>query len=141
MNMSAGSTELIKKRAQWRPKEESSHIPPATRGIYALLQKTGKDRYDVVYIGMTSRSSVGRRLARHKNSKKIWNHFSIFEVRDNIKEQQILELEGLFREIYRKDTKANRFNRIGKYGKLQDVRIDDLKSWNKKKQAKGRRQK
>ena len=94
-----------------------------------LDHRPKKDKYDVVYVGMTARSSVGRRLARHKNSKKIWNHFSIFEVRNTIGEGQILELEGLFREIYRKDSTANRFNRIGKYKRLQKVRNDKLKTW------------
>jgi len=96
-----------------------------------LDHRPKENKYDVVYVGMTARSSVGRRLARHKNSKKIWNHFSIFEVQDTVGEGQILELEGLFREIYRKDSRANRFNRIGKYKKLQEVRNDDLKSWKK----------
>ena len=126
----SASPRFIKRCAEWIPKEESKLIPPATRGIYALLDRQPRtNKYDVVYVGMTARSSVGRRLARHKNSKKIWNYFSIFEVRDNIGEDEILELEGLFREIYRKDSSANRFNRIGKYGKLQKVRNDDLKSW------------
>src|SRR5260370_31114883 len=126
----SASPRFNKRCAEWRPKEESKLIPPATRGIYALLDRQPRtNKYDVVYVGMTARSSVGRRLARHKNSKKIWNHFSIFEVRDTIGEEQILELEGLFREIYRKDSTANRFNRIGKYKKLQKVRNDKLTSW------------
>ena len=128
----SASPKFIKRCAEWIPKEESKLIPPATRGIYALLDRPPRTKkYDVVYVGMTARSSVGRRLARHKNSKKIWNHFSIFEVRNTIGEDQILELEGLFREIYRKDSRANRFNRIGKYEKLQNVRNDDLKRWKK----------
>jgi|SRR6266851_4640630 len=128
----SASPKFIKRCAEWIPRDESKHIPPATRGIYALLDhRPNENKYDVVYVGMTARSSVGRRLARHKNSKKIWNHFSIFEVQDTVGEGQILELEGLFREIYRKDSRANRFNRIGKYKKLQEVRNDDLKSWKK----------
>jgi hypothetical protein len=89
------SPRFIKRCAEWIPKEESKLIPPATRGIYALLDRQPRtNKYDVVYVGMTARRSVGRRLARHKNSKKIWNYFSIFEVRDNIGEDEILELEG-----------------------------------------------
>ncbi len=126
----AASPKFIKRCAEWIPKEKSKLIPAATRGIYALLDHRPRNKYDVVYVGMTARSSVGRRLARHKNSKaKIWSHFSVFEVRDNIGEDQILELEGLFREVYRKDSRANRFNRIGKYKKLQKVRNDKLESW------------
>ncbi|GAF97179.1 unnamed protein product, partial [marine sediment metagenome] len=33
----------------------------------------------------------------------LWTHFSIFEVWENITENEIKELEGLFRQIYRKD--------------------------------------
>ncbi len=115
------------------PKEESSHIPPATRGIYALLKRHKQtDRFDVVYIGMTSRSKIGRRLARHKQDQaKIWSHFSIFEVRDNVSEAEIEELEGLFREIYRKDKRANRFNRQKKCKKIQTVRENNLGKWKK----------
>src|ERR1700680_4874954 len=126
----SANPRFIKRCAEWIPKAESKRIPPATRGIYALLDHQPRiNKYDVVYVGMTARSSVGRRLARHKNRAKIWNHFSIFEVRDNVGEDQILELEGLFREIYRKDSRSNRFNRMCKYKKLQKVRNDDLRSW------------
>ncbi len=82
----------------------------------------------MVYIGMTSRGSIGKRLGRHKK-KKGWTHFSIFETWDNIDEEELKELEGLLREIYRKDTKANRLNKQKKYKKLQNVREDDLDEW------------
>src|SRR6266851_4912007 len=101
--MPASSTRFIKRCAQWVDRKESSQIPPATRGIYALLKRHKQtNRFDVVYIGMTSRSGVGRRLARHKKAKA-WSHFSIFEVRESVGENEVKELEGLLREIYRKD--------------------------------------
>jgi hypothetical protein len=129
--MPATPTKFIKKCAQWIRKEESSHIPSATRGIYALLHHhPGTDKYDVVYIGMTSRSSIGRRLARHKNDhNKIWSHFSIFEVMDNFSEDKLKELEGLLLEIYRKDPKANRFNKHVKYEKFQKIRVKNIGDW------------
>ena len=37
--------------------------------------------------------------------------FSIFEIWDNIREDEIKELEGLFREIYKKDSSANKLNK------------------------------
>ena len=125
--MPASQTKLIKRCAQWIPKAESRRIPPATRGIYALLQnRRGTKKYDVVYIGMTSRSSVGRRLARHKNDKKkIWSHFSIFEVWDRISEEELKELEGLFRELYSRDTRAIPFNKQRRYKKLQSVNLEE----------------
>ena len=128
--MSASSTKFVKRCAQWIPKKELKDIPPATRGIYALLQKHGRDKYDVVYVGITSRSSVGRRLARHKNDhEKVWSHFSIFEVRDSFTEDKLKELEGLFLEVYRKDSNANRFNKRERYGKFQKVRIKSISDW------------
>ena len=87
-------------------------------------------QFDVVYIGIAARGGVRGRLESHKKSKtKMWSHFSIFEVWDNISEGEVEELEGLFREIYRKDTTANRFNKQKKCKKLQDVRIDKLVKW------------
>lgn len=129
--MTTNQPRFIKRCAQWLSKNESKHIPPATRGIYALLDRhEGTENYDVVYVGMTARSSMGRRIARHKLSKpKGWSHFSIFEVWDEITEDEIRELEGLFREVYRKDSQANRLNRVGKFDRLQNVRNDKIKSW------------
>jgi hypothetical protein len=89
------------------------------------------DKYDVVYIGMAPSGGIRSRLRKHKRSEtKIWSHFSIFEVWDNISEAEVGELEGLFREIYRKDKTANRFNKQKKCKKLQAVRKDDLGKWN-----------
>ena len=76
---------------------------------------------------MTARSSIRNRLARHKRDQaKIWSHFSAFEVWDDVSEEEIKELEGLFREVYRKDTK---FNQLGGFDRLKRVRIRDIKSW------------
>jgi hypothetical protein len=129
--MPARSTKFIKRCAEWIPKDDSRFIPKRTRGLYALLQYRPKtQKYDVSYIGMTARSSIRNRLARHKRDQaKSWSHFSAFEVWHDVSEDDIKELEGLFREVYRKNTK---FNQLGKYGRLQKVRNDDLRSWKKK---------
>jgi len=50
-----------------------------------------------------------------------WTHFSIFEVWDNITQDEVAELEGLFRHIYRKDTKANALNEQRGFKKLKTV--------------------
>jgi len=99
--------------------------------VYALLQFRGREeKYDVVYIGMAASGGIRSRLRSHKKSEtKIWSHFSIFQVWDNVGENEVEELEGLFREIYRKDTRANRFNQQKKCKKLQNVRLDDLSNW------------
>ena len=118
---------LIKKCGQWQPKDSYKLLPRGIRGIYVLLQrKGGSDIYNVVYVGMAARrGGIKSRLRRHVNSKsKEWTHFSLFEVWDNIPEATVDELEGLFREIYRKDARANRFNRQKRFKKLRLVRRD-----------------
>jgi hypothetical protein len=81
--------------------------------------------YDVVYIGMAcGRSGIKSRLRSHRRSKKkgaLWTHFSAFEVWPNIREEEIAELEGLFRQIYRKDTRANTINQQRSFKKLRKV--------------------
>jgi hypothetical protein len=106
---------LLQHCAEFQPLGKVDSIPNGTRGIYALLKKRGKrnkvtkgDKFDVVYIGM-SRTGIRSRLRSHVVSKeKLWTHFSVYAVWPNIYDEEIRELEGLFRAIYRKDTKANR---------------------------------
>jgi hypothetical protein len=131
--MPASATKFIKRCAQWIPKAKAHLVPGGTRGVYALLHFRPRIRkYDVVYIGMAAKGSIRGRLRRHKTSQtKTWSHFSIFEVHDNIGEAEVSELEGLFREIYRKDKRANRFNKQKKFRKLQNVREDTLENWHK----------
>jgi hypothetical protein len=72
---------------------------------------------------------IRARLQAHANSKrkrKLWTHFSAFEVWPNITEAEIAEMEGLFREIYRKDKRANALNRQKRHRKLQKVRVRNL---------------
>jgi hypothetical protein len=57
------------------------------------------------------------------------NYLSIFEVWDNITEQQVAELEGLFRHIYRNDSRANRLNVQRSFAVLERLRNDDLTIW------------
>ncbi len=64
--------------------------------------------------------SIRRRLNRHKVKKAgLWTHFSVFEVWDNITEAEVTELEGLFRQIYSKDSRANRLNVQKSFKKLK----------------------
>ena len=128
--MRPNGLRLIFRCAQWIPKSLMNRIPKRVRGIYALHRyrtKSGKKKYDVVYIGMASgKSGIRSRLAAHARSKRRggeWSHFSLFEVWPNIIEGEISELEGLFREIFRKDTHANYLARQKKCLKLQNVRV------------------
>ncbi len=113
-------------------------IPPWTRGIYVLFKYRPRlEKYDVVYIGMAAgikAASIRGRLRVHKRRKgKLWTHFSAFEVWDNIREEEVKELEGLFRHLYRKDTKANSLNQQRAFKKLTKVRHDTHREgWMKK---------
>ena len=126
--------KFIKRCAEWIPKDKRKYIPRNTRGIYVLFQKKGEDTYDVVYIGMSSGeiTGIGSRLRRHAKSKSKgshWSHFSLFEVHDNISEDEVAELEGLFRHIYRKDSTANLFNKQKRHHNLFRIRENDFKLW------------
>ena len=102
------------------------------RGIYALHRHRPRiKKYDVVYVGMADGDGgIRARLKVHANSKRkreMWTHFSAFAVWPNITESEIAELEGLFREIYRKDKRANKLNRQKKCKKIQQCRVRDLR--------------
>ena len=134
--MPVSPLRLVKRFAEFRPKETFVDVPRGTRGMYALLNKTrksGKDSFDVVYIGM-ARGNIGvrSRLRSHERSKqkgKLWTHFSVFDVWDNITDDEIAELEGLFRHIYRKDAQANRINKQRAFKKLRSIRNNKLLRW------------
>jgi hypothetical protein len=130
--MSVSELKLIKRCAEFRPREELKIVPPHIRGIYALLRYRPRlHKYDVVYIGMAGGSIRGR-LRSHSCSKRkgeIWTHFSIFEVWENVREEEVKELEGILRYIYRKDTRANRLNVQRSFKKLTKVRLNNLKEW------------
>src|SRR5262245_12780122 len=88
-------------------------------------------RLDVVYVGMARRSIRGRLLCHVKTKGDLWTHFSVFEVWDNIRDEEIVELEGLFRHLYRKDSRANELNVQRNYRNAAKVRNNKLKEWDK----------
>ena len=126
---------LFQHCAEFRPLTEVNSIPAKTRGIYALLQRRGKNKkvtketkFDVVYIGMSRRAMRGR-LRSHAVAKSgLWTHFSIYSVWPNITDEEIRELEGIFRAIYRKDMKANRIAVQKGFAELKRIRDNKL-SW------------
>ena len=133
--MPISELKFIKRFTEFKPRADISKIPPYTRGIYALLKrKRTSGSFDVVYVGMAGGEKAGikGRLNAHAKSKtksKLWTHFSIFEVWDNITRDEVKELEGLFRQIYRKDSRANKLNRQKQFNKLKKVRKKDLSIW------------
>jgi len=131
---------LIKSALEYRSVDELNAVPRGLRGIYALYRKHGRS-YNVVYVGMSAREATGRirsRLYQHSRKKAAdWTHFSYYEVWDNISDLEIRELEGIFRQLYRFDSKANLLNKQVTHKNLLKVRKETekglgLKSINKK---------
>ncbi len=133
--MPVSELRLIKRCAELLPRDEIKLVPKWTRGIYSLLcYKPKSGNYDVVYIGMSGsdKGQIRNRLnahARATKKKTKWTHFSVFEVWDNIREEEIRELEGILRHIYKKDTMANTLNKQQGFKKLNRVRKNKLKEW------------
>jgi len=130
-----GELRLIRRWAENLERTEINHIPKGTRGIYALLKrrprKAENDKYDVVYIGMSTKG-IRERLRAHATSpqkRDLWTHFSIYSVWPNITDEEVKELEGLFRSIYRRDSKANRLAVQKRYAPLRKVRDKSLIGW------------
>jgi hypothetical protein len=127
--MPVAPLRLIRRCFEFAPQEAYVKVPPATRGIYVLYRRRRPlrrddhgGRFDVVYIGLAN-VGVRRRLQSHVRQKgDEWTHFSVYEVWDNIRQDEIAELEGLFRHIYRFDAHANRLNLAKSYQQLGQVR-------------------
>ena len=103
MSKQAG-TYFIEEVWERYPKKEVDRIGHGIRGIYVLLEEKdveGETKYNVIYIGLSTTGMRGGRLTGHAESKsKEWTHFSAYKVFDNITDEQIKELEGLFRTIF-----------------------------------------
>lgn len=130
--MPESQLRLIKRCAEFQSKEQIQSVPPSRRGLYVLYRKrrkAGEDKYDVVYIGMAT-TGIRARLKSHRKSKgDLWTHFSVFEVWDNIRDDEIVELEGLFRHFYRRDARANSLNVQRGFRKAKKVRQNDFGRW------------
>jgi hypothetical protein len=73
---------------------------------------------------------IRRRLLSHyKKKKRSWTHFSVFKVWDNIRDDEVAEIEGLFRHILRYDPQANSLNIQKGFRKLRKLRRNNLQSW------------
>lgn len=130
--MAVSRLRLIKHCVEFVPKDEAKNVPHRTRGVYVLFKYRPRlNKYDVLYIGMAGgerKAGICGRLGKHKREKgDLWTHFSLFEVWDNIREDEVRELEGIFRHIYRKDNRANRLNLQKSFKKLSKVRQETIK--------------
>jgi hypothetical protein len=78
------------------------------------------------------KSGIKGKLKQHlKNKADLWTHFSLYEVWDNITKDEVSELEGLFRNIYKKDSKANRLNQQKTFKKFRKVKLFKMDKWEK----------
>lgn len=124
---------LIKNSVEFLPKARRTEVPKYVRGIYVLykhVRRTGA--FNVVYVGMAGGEYAGikGRLRRHEQSKAgLWTHFSVYQVWDNIREEEIRELEGLFRQIYQLDSRANSLNKQKSFKKLNRLRSKTFGDW------------
>jgi len=134
--MPISEMRLIKNVLEYESKENLSLVPIRTRGIYALYQeRRNGEIYDLVYVGMARGKETGirGRLKSHKKQKgNLWSHFSVYEVWDNVREEEVEELEGLFRHLFRYDTNANNLNIQKSYKKLAHIRKNTESQWKKR---------
>jgi len=136
--MAVSELRLIKHCVEFRDKSYIRKIPLRTRGVYVLYKKRSNKKkakgeaFDVVYIGMAGgekKAGIGGRLRAHKKKKgDLWTHFSIFEVWDNIREEEVRELEGILRHIFRKDSHANKLGVQKSFKKLTKIRRETKKA-------------
>ena len=122
---------LFKNSLEFWSRNAVDDVPPLVRGIYVLYEERDGKHMDVVYVGMARGQNSGAkaRLRSHLKSKAEWTHFSVFEVWDNITKEQVQELEGLFRHLYRSDTRANKLNVQKSYKPLASIRRKTVETW------------
>jgi hypothetical protein len=111
--MPQSEMRLIKSVLEYIPKDRWGELEWGMRGFYVLYnyrrRSAQDDNFDFVYVGL-SQNNIKGRIKKHANSLTKWDkwtHFSVFEVWDNISAEEIAELEGLFRHLFRWDSKAN----------------------------------
>ena len=120
---------LIRRCAEYLNEATVFDVPPGLRGMY-VLYKRRRGKFDVVYVGMAARGGIRGRLKLHRRKKRgQWTHFSVFEVWDNIRDEEIRELEGLFRHIYKRDSRASRLNVARGFKALGKLRNNRLATW------------
>jgi hypothetical protein len=132
--MAESILRLIKRSAEFISIDEVGDVPKGRRGLYVLYKrrpKAGIEHFDVVYVGMARNGMLARLISHTKTKQREWTHFSVFEVWDNVRDEEIVELEGLFRHLYRRDSKANSLNKQKKFHKAFKVRQNDFSKWTK----------
>ena len=76
---------------------------------------------------MAKSGSIRARLRSHGRTKRdLWSHCSVFEVWDNIRDEEVAELEGLFRHLYRHDSAASALNKQRSFKPMRRVERIEL---------------
>ena len=131
--MAQSPLRLIKRCAEYIEVARVFDLPGGLRGIYVLYRRRarlGAVYHDVVYVGMAGSAGIRARLKSHRRKKVgAWTHFSVFEVWDNIRDEEVRELEGLFRHLYRDDSQASPLNAARSYKALRGLRDNKISSW------------
>ncbi len=114
---------LIEQQLELIGKDDIDTLPKGMRGIYVLYRTQGsenpkKPHRNVVYVGMSASGMKGRLRAHRKQKGELWDTCSVFAVWPNIREEEIRELEGILRHIFRFDPNAQQLNTQGRYQKL-----------------------
>ncbi len=134
--MEQSPLRLIKRKQEHLPKSEINSLPTGLRGIYVLYRyRRSTGAYNVVYVGMArsgGRGGIRGRLKSHRRHKTtregtqsvLWTHCSVYEVWENIRDEEVIEMEGLFRQIYALDQRANSLNKQTSFGMLK--RVEDI---------------
>lgn len=123
---------FFKNSCEFIPVSGINTIPVLKRGIYVLYRQGEGKEMNVVYVGMArgEESGIKGRLMSHRKEKPdLWTHFSVFEAWDNVSAQEIEEIEGLFRHIYRHDVMANKLNKQRSYRPLAAIRRKPGTEW------------
>ena len=103
---------MFKSVEEFTPKEDLK-LKGGIRGLYVLYKRV-RQKYEVVYVGK-SETNIRTRLRDHARDKELrnkWDYFSVFEVHNNISDEEIRELENLILFIYRKDPHTNPRNAL-----------------------------
>ena len=131
--MTQSPLRLIERRIEHLPIENIDDLPKGLRGIYALFDAKPNRIFNVVYVGMSD-ANIRRRLRSHRRRKaNLWTHCSVFTVWNNIREEEIRELEGILRHIYRQDAKANSLNAMKSFRAIK--KTEQIKLANKAPEA------
>lgn len=124
--------EIIKQCCEFIDRKDRDKLPSKVRGIYALYKERPRlKKFDQVYIGIATRGGIKGRLNQHAKSRRKgdrWTHFSAYEVHEDVPDDLVAELEGLFLHIFRKDRRAQRLNKQRRHRPIRKVR-KTLEEW------------